>query len=82
MIEKSPGKEPSPRELKNLIEEMRKEDIRVIFAEPQLNQKIAQVLAQETNAQVVLLDPLGYFPEKPYFELMRENLNKILEAME
>ena len=81
VIEKSPGKEPSPRELKNLIEEMRKEDIRVIFAEPQLNQKIAQVLAQETNAQVVLLDPLGYFPEKPYFELMRENLNKILEAM-
>ncbi len=81
VIEKSPGREPSPKELKNLIEEMKKEDIRVIFAEPQLNQKMAQVLAQETGAQIVLLDPLGHFPEKSYLELMRENLNKILEAM-
>lgn len=81
VIEKSPGKELSPRELKNLIEEMKKEDVRVVFAEPQLNQKIAQVLAQETNAQVITLDPLGNFPEKSYLELMRENLNKILEVM-
>ncbi len=81
VIEKSPGREPSPKELKNLIEEMKKGDIRVIFSEPQLNQKMAQVLAQETGAQIVLLDPLGHFPEKSYLELMRENLNKILEAM-
>ena len=81
VIEKSPGKELSPRELKNLIEEMKKEDVRVVFAEPQLNQKIAQVLAQEANAQVITLDPLGNFPEKSYLELMRENLNKILEVM-
>jgi len=81
VIEKSPEKEPSPRELKNLIEEMKKGDVQVIFTEPQLNQKIAQVLAQETNAQVIILDPLGNFPEKSYLELMRENLNKILEAM-
>ncbi|HXL03108.1 MAG TPA: metal ABC transporter substrate-binding protein [Candidatus Atribacteria bacterium] len=81
VIEKSPGGEPSSREFKNLIEQMEKNDVRVIFAEPQLNQKIAQVLAQETGAQVILLDPLGHFPEQPYLELMRENLNKILEAM-
>ncbi|MDI3543627.1 MAG: zinc transport system substrate-binding protein [Candidatus Atribacteria bacterium] len=82
VIEKSPEKEPSPRELKNLIEKMKKEDVRVIFTEPQLNQKIAQVLAQETNAQIIILDPLGNFPEKPYLELMRDNLNKISEVMQ
>ncbi|MGC8778245.1 MAG: metal ABC transporter substrate-binding protein [Candidatus Caldatribacteriaceae bacterium] len=80
VIERAPEREPTPQELQELIKAMKSENIRVVFAEPQFNQKIAQVLAQETGSTILMLDPLGRFPELPYTELMRQNLTQILKG--
>jgi zinc transport system substrate-binding protein len=53
------GKEPKPRELKDLVEFARKKDIRVIFAQPQFSRKGAEVIAREVGAQVAVADPLA-----------------------
>lgn len=80
VIEKAPEREPTPQELQELITVMEKENVRVIFVEPQFNQKIAQVLAAETGAKLLVLDPLGSFPDLPYLTLMEQNLSQILEG--
>ena len=80
VIEKAPDREPTPQELRELITTMRSKKIRVIFVEPQFNQKIAQTLAQETGSVLLTLDPLGSFPDLPYLELMEKNLSRILEG--
>lgn len=54
------GKEPKPRQLKELIELARHEKIHTVFAQPQFSQKSARVIAQEIAGQVLLIDPLAY----------------------
>lgn len=81
IIEKAPEREPTPQELRELIKTMKNEGIRVIFVEPQFNQKIAQVLAQEVGGTIIELDPLGTFPDVPYLELMHQNFLQILKGL-
>lgn len=52
------GKEPGPRELRNVIETARKRGVEVIFIEPQFPQRAARALAGEIGAGVETLDPL------------------------
>jgi zinc transport system substrate-binding protein len=54
------GKEPTPLEIKNIIELALKENIKVIFVQKQFNTHGAEVLAKEINGRVVQVDPLGY----------------------
>ncbi len=80
VIERAPEREPTPQEIAQLITLMREEGVKMVFAEVQFNQKLAQLLTQETGATIILLDPLGSFPEKPYLELMKQNLTAILQG--
>ncbi|RPJ21443.1 MAG: cation ABC transporter substrate-binding protein [Desulfobacteraceae bacterium] len=52
------GKEPKPEQLKALIEESRKQGIRVIFVQPQFSTKSAQTLAKAIGGEVVFADNL------------------------
>lgn len=54
------GREPSPQQLARLIEEARKENIRVIFVQPQFSKKKARVLARAIGGTVMVFDPLAY----------------------
>lgn len=81
VIETTPGDEPSPRDLSELVEAMRSQGVRAIFVEPQLSQKAARVIAAETGADIVVLDPLGSPPDRSYVDTMRENLGKMAEAL-
>ena len=63
-IEAAPGREPTPRHLKNLVTAIRGYGIKVVFAEPQLNPRVAEVIAQEAGVKVLKLDPMGGPP--PY----------------
>jgi len=80
-----PGKEPSARYLINLVQTARRENLKVIFAEPQLSPKVAEVLAQEVGGRVLTLDPLGN-PEDPardtYLELLEYDLEQLLRGLE
>lgn len=71
------GKSPKPAHLKELIELARREQISVIFAQPQFSKKSAEVIAKEIDAQVVLIDPLG----EDWFENMKEVADKMAAAL-
>ncbi|HXX82016.1 MAG TPA: metal ABC transporter substrate-binding protein, partial [Thermodesulfovibrionales bacterium] len=49
VIEESPGKEPSPKKLQEIVKAIRNYHIRAVFAEPQLNPKTAEVIAREAG---------------------------------
>ena len=61
------GKEPTARELEHLVNLALKENIKVIFAEPEFSVRGAEVLAAEINGTVILVDPLA----EDYLENMR-----------
>ncbi|PLX62839.1 metal ABC transporter solute-binding protein, Zn/Mn family [Sedimenticola selenatireducens] len=72
----SEGKEVGARTLKQLIEQARAEQIRVIFVQRQFSQSQASALAAETGARLVSLDPLA----ESYIENMRQVARAISEA--
>ena len=83
-IEETPGKNPTPRYIKRIIEQIKAHEIQAVFAEPQLNPKVAEVIAKEANVTVLLLDPLGgpgLRGRSTYLDLMRYNLKILEEAM-
>ncbi len=80
VIEKFPGKDPTPTELMQIVKRIRKAGAAVIVAEPQLNDKAARVLAAEVGAEVVWMDPIGTPDEaarSTYLKLMRYNLENL-----
>ena len=83
VIELAPGREPTPRHLREIVDNIRKLGIRVVFAEPQLNPRVAEVIAQEAGVKVLMLDPVGGRPPygSDYLQLMRYNLAILEEAM-
>lgn len=52
------GKEPSPRQLADLIALAKREQIHVVFVEPQFSQKSAQTIADAIDGRTVTIDPL------------------------
>ena len=83
VIELAPGREPTPRHLQEIIAAIRHYGMRVVFAEPQFSPRIAEVIAQEAGARVLLLDPMGGRPPygSDYLQLMRYNLAEMARAM-
>lgn len=55
IIETAPGRNPTPRRIKQIIADIKKHRIRAVFVEPQLNPKVAEVIAKEANVHVLLL---------------------------
>jgi zinc transport system substrate-binding protein len=53
------GKKPSPRKLLELIQAAQKEDIKVIFVQPQFSEKSAETIANAIGGKVVFADPLA-----------------------
>ena len=77
------GAEPSAHHLQELISRIRKEGIRVIVSEPQMSQKIPEVLARETAVRIVVLSPLpGALPgTETYLSLLRYNVMQLANAL-
>ncbi len=59
-VEPIPGQEPSAKELARLVDLIRREHIKVITTEPQLPSALPEMLAHETGAKIVVLNPLEY----------------------
>lgn len=73
-IEPVPGREPSPRELRALVEEGRRGSLGRLFTEPQFPPAAARVVAREARLALTLVDPIGGVPgRETYAELMRFN---------
>ena len=85
VIEEFPGKEPSAAYLRALVDVMRQLKSRVIFAEPQLSDRAAQVIAREVGGRVERLDPcetiLPDSPDATYLERQRRNIKVLRDAL-
>lgn len=71
------GKEPKPADLKELIEEAKEENVKVIFVAPQFSKTAAQTIAKATNAEVIEIDqlPENWLDEmKKTIEIFSKNL--------
>lgn len=81
VIELFPGDEPSAAYLRKLVDLMRQLKMKVIFAEPQLPDRPAQVIAREIDGRVERLDPcetiLPDAPQATYLERQRANLETL-----
>lgn len=77
--------EPSAWELAELVEKIRALRIPAIFVSPTFNWALAEQVAAESGAQVVILylgtlsGPAGPAPD--YLSLMRENVHRIVDAL-
>lgn len=83
----SPEAEPGPRELEQLIDDVRASGATTVFAEPLVSDRIAETVARETGAEVAVLDPLEGLSEErlaageDYSSVMRDNLGALREAL-
>jgi len=67
-----------------IVNQIKIHHIRAVFAEPQLNPRVAEVIAKEANVKVLFLDPIGgpdLEGRHTYIDLMKYNLNVLQEAM-
>ncbi len=83
-IVSAPGQDPSAGTVAHLVERIRANGIRAIFAEAQFNDEIAQTLARETMAIVVTdlyTDSIGDAPRDSYEGVMRWNIDRVAAAL-
>lgn len=83
-IENFPGREPGPRRVAEIVDLVRREQVRAVFAEPQSSAKAAEAIAAECGVPVRVLDPLGgegIAGRGDYFSLMRYNVGVLEEAL-
>lgn len=73
-IEPVPGREPSARELRALVDGARQAGDGVLFTEPQFPAGAARAVASDAGLGLVLVDPIGGVPTRAtYAETMRFN---------
>jgi ABC-type Zn uptake system ZnuABC Zn-binding protein ZnuA len=78
------GSEPTAAHLARLARRMKTEKIKVIVSEPQLNQKLAQTLAMETGARIVVLSTLpgAIKGTETYLSMLQYDIARLVEALE
>ncbi|MBU1712528.1 MAG: metal ABC transporter substrate-binding protein [Proteobacteria bacterium] len=84
VIESVPGKSPTPLEIKRIVEDIKIHGVKAVFAEPQFNPKVAEVIAKEAEINVLMLDPMGgpgINERESYIDIMKYNLKILREAM-
>jgi zinc transport system substrate-binding protein len=53
------GKEPKPADLRQFVDTVKKLKLNSIFIQPQFSKKAAELIADETGAKVIAVDPLA-----------------------
>lgn len=83
VIEATPGREISARAMSDLINLMKRRKVTAIFANIRKSSNAADVLAEETGAEVALLDPLGgRQTAEEYVPLMRYNVKEMIRVLQ
>ena len=85
VIETSPGQEPSPRAIADLVRLAHQYNVRAVFAEPEYSPKLAQALAESAGIKTVTNlydDSLGNIPQvHDYPSMMRYDTKTIVDAL-
>lgn len=84
----SPEAEPTPRELEDVVEEVRNQGATTVFFETLVSPRLAETVAREAGATTAVLNPLEGLTEEEiargenYFSVMRANLETLRQALE
>jgi len=82
VVVESPGREPSARELADLIDQIRAQDVPTVFAEPQLNPQLLETVAEDAGVTVkTLLSGTFTSDVRSYVELMRFDAQQLVEGL-
>lgn len=82
VIEKIPGKEPTPRQIKKYVDTAKAANVHAVFDHSQLPDLAAKIVAESAGIKIVRLDPIGGVPgRETYTELIRYNARIVLEAL-
>ena len=83
-VEPRPGIPPTPTHTLELIQQMKRENCRVVLVEPYFDLKTPQSIGREANAQVVVYLPSvgGEKQVTTYFELFDYDIGLLIKAFE
>jgi zinc transport system substrate-binding protein len=83
----APEAEPTPRDLEQVVRQVRAADATTVFFETLVSPRLAETVAREVGAQTAVLDPLEGLTQgeaaagEDYFSVMRANLAALREAL-
>lgn len=79
----SPEQEPTPRQLKEIKDFIKQYQVKTIFAEKNVSQKVAETVAESTGAELKILSPLESDPKnsKSFLENIEENLEILYKEL-
>jgi zinc/manganese transport system substrate-binding protein len=82
-VEPRPGIPPSPSHTLTLMQEMKRQNIKIILVEPYFDLKTPNAIARDTGSKVVVLTPSvgGVKEVQSYLDLFDYNLRLLLEAI-
>lgn len=84
----SPNSEPTPQKIKEIVDLTKEHGIKYIYFEKLVNPKMAETIAQEANAQTLVLNPAHNLLKEQFqqgitfISLMEENLQNLKIGLE
>jgi zinc/manganese transport system substrate-binding protein len=82
-VEPRPGIPPSPQHTLDLINDMKRQNVKIVLVEPYFDLKTPNAIGRETGAQVLVLPPSvnGVKEVTDYFALFDYNVNLLVGAL-
>lgn len=83
----SPDAEPTPDKMASIVRFCREKQVTTIFFETLVSPKLAETIAKETGAKLLVLNPIDGLTEddlkqgKSYLSMMRQNLANLKQAV-
>jgi zinc transport system substrate-binding protein len=78
-IEPVPGREPTAREIADLLALVKSKSVLGLFSEPQLDRRTAEVIAREAGLPLFEIDPVGGLPGTGTYETL---LRQVADALD
>jgi zinc/manganese transport system substrate-binding protein len=82
-VEPRPGIPPTPQHTLDLINEMKRQNVKIALIEPYFDLKTPQAIGRETRAEVLVMPPSvgGVKEVSDYFKLFDYDINLLVEAI-
>ena len=82
-VEPRPGIPPTPQHTLDLINEMKRQNVKIVLVEPYFDLKTPNAIGRETGAQVLVMPPSvgGTKEVSDYFKLFDYDLNLLVNAI-
>jgi zinc/manganese transport system substrate-binding protein len=82
-VEPRPGIPPSPQHTLDLINEMKRQNVKIVLVEPYFDLKTPNSIGRETGAQVLVMPPSvgGTKEVSDYFKLFDYDINQLVDAI-